>query len=344
MLQAFSDFPWPKEVQFYTFDEVPLARDLFVIGASQIDVLKSKWDWYLSQPDGPSPGHPNSFLKHRWCAIETRDADSCEINLEISIRTRWHGAIRTLPRTKFVGCVKFWNYEKRPYLIVDQDWFDDIEQTRFSLYGLVDVVGMRALLSRQGKVEQDQLQSLKREMDSLAAKHREFAFVTFADNVLVKTNWSARPDVYDASYNPEKFLHVLADVRKALRSVLGLDSYAVVTQGGDSFASESPLYVSPEQNHVFFGSLGTPFVELFDIDKAARLAIRSKSHAPCNLYLAHSFLLTLKFKDFEIRDVLEKQLAPFESAISVPDFRKYLPIDEEHLLSCLTPTASSDAV
>jgi len=65
----------------------------------------------------------------------------------------YHGAVKKLPRSKFVLCIDFWNHAKSPYLVVGTSP-GSMRSGRetFSLYALVDAVGMRSLLDRQGRI------------------------------------------------------------------------------------------------------------------------------------------------------------------------------------------------
>jgi hypothetical protein len=274
---------WPGDARLYSFEEIPLGRDVFIIGADDLENLRREWSRYLAEPDGTTPAHPNGFLNWRWGALEARGTLSCDVNVCITMSTRFHGAIQKLPSAKIVACVRFVDYEKRPYLVVSQDWFEDIERTMFSLYALVDVIGMKALLDRQGRVEREQALALRDGIDALAARNPDHAFLSFADNVLIKTNWSAQQERYDTTYRPEEFLRLVSKVREVFRSALQLDAYGVVTQGSNQLVDDALLRVSGEHNHVFLGSLGTPFADLFDIDAAVRAAIRAKTHPACEL-------------------------------------------------------------
>ena len=238
---------------------------------------------------------------------------------------RYHPAIRKLPRSKFVACVHIWNWQKRPYLIVDQEWFEQIGRSLFSLYALVDAVGMRRLLDEQGYVSENQAGSLVTAIDQIADKHSDHAFFTFADSVLIKTNWSFHEPDYERTYRPELFLTIANEVRSVFRESLGLDSYAVVTQGSNLLADNSLVRLSEQRNHIFLGSLGTPFAQLFDMDTAIRKAIRSQAHAPHQLYLAHWFFITLRFAGLNTKEDLSKRLVTFDSKLSTSDECAYLP-------------------
>jgi hypothetical protein len=269
------------------------------------------------------------------CAVEILRPESCEINVCIDQSLRFHTAVMTLPHSKFVACVHFYNYQKRPYLVVSQDWFENIERVFCSQYALVDVVGMRRLLEVQGRVEAQQVAALREAIDAVAARNPDYAFLAFADSVIVKANWSANNSDYRRSYRPERFLTVVKETINVFKRILNLPAYAVVTQGSNQWVEDSVLKLSPSKNHVFFGSLGTPFAELFDIDQSVRAAIRARRHAPSELYLSRPFFMTLNFKNFELRDALLKQCYPFASKMTVAEFSNYHSFQYEELVTQL---------
>ncbi len=330
--------PWFPDTNVYSFDRIPNRRDLFLVGSSQLETLRREWARYLAEPDGTTPTHPNEALNFTWCSVESNADDSCDLNVCIDMMQRYHGTVRKLPRSKFVTCVHFWNYQKRPYLVVDQDWFDEIQQALYSLYALVDAIGIRKALESKDGLAPDRIAALKARLDKIAAAHHDHVFFTFADSVIIKTNWSARPEEYAISYRPESFLDVVEQVRAAFAECLSMNSYAVVTQGANHFRQPNAVEVSPTGNHIFLGSLGVPFANLMEIDEAARMAIREKVHPATNLYLAASFSASLRFKSYEEKDKLRLRMAEFPSKVGSVGPSAYLPINAEELLPLLVRT------
>lgn len=331
---------WFKDTEVYPFDRIPSRRDLFLIGSSQLEALRSEWARYLAEPDGTTPRHPNEALNFTWCSVQASADDSCDLNICIDMTRRYHGAVRKLPRSKFVTCVHFWNYQKRPYLVVSQDWFDEIQQALYSLYALVDAIGVRRALESQDGLSPARIAALKSRLDGIAAAHPDHVFFTFADSVIIKTNWSARPGEYSTTYRPESFLDVVEEVRRAFADSLSMDSYAVVTQGANYFQQPNAVEISSTGNHIFLGSLGVPFANLLEIDEAARKAIRENAHPATNLYLSESFAASLRFKAYDQQDKLWIRMAGFTSKVGTVGPSAYLPVDTGDLLALLVRPGS----
>lgn len=326
---------WPQPSRLLRYEDIPIGRDLLLVGSGQLEELRRDWSEFLSALGRGQPCEHDDKIEARFCAIETRRDDSCDLNVCITMATRYHGVVKKLPRSKFVLCVFFSNNEKRPYLVVDQAWFDEVATEKFSLYALIDAIGMRALLDRQGRVTAEQVAHLRDGIDELARDHPDHAFLSFADNLLVKSNWVANGQGYETTYRPEAFIELTGRVCAVIKDALGLESYVVATQGANAADDGSLLHVSNSQNHVFFGSLATPFAELFDIDRAVRSSIRDGRHSPRELYLSASFFWSLRRSlDGEEAHPTEK-FVPFKSELTAPDLCSYLPIDRVHLRALL---------
>lgn len=324
---------WPDGTAMYSFDRLPCGPDYFLVSAEHVEDLRREWTAYVTS--SPRTQHPNNFLPYRVCALDASRPESCDVNICIDQQTRYHGATKTLSRNQFVLCVHFPNFGKRPYLVVSREWFDAIEREAFSLYALIDAVGMKGLLSAQGIVDASQLARLRDGIDTIARQHPDHAFLTFADNVLVKTNWTASRSDYTTTYEPERFVGLVGEVAAVFAVALGLKAYAVVTQGANQVDDPTLLHVSNEKNHILFASLATPFAELFEIDRSARSAVHDGRHPPKELYLSKSLFLTLRFRQTSSRDRLRSELAPFVSRVTAEDRRSYLPVDRGELTELL---------
>lgn len=115
---------------------------------------------------------------------------------------------------------------------------------------------------------------------------------------MLKSNYTVGQ--YDSdveyTYEPEKILRLLPDIRAAYQSVLGLEIYAVITQGSNEYYGDSLLHISSTKNHISLNSLGLPFAQTQAIEHCARAAIKSSIHPANDLYLDESFYHSLRFK------------------------------------------------
>ncbi|MGH9428004.1 MAG: hypothetical protein ACRD2L_17100, partial [Terriglobia bacterium] len=98
------------------------------------------------------------------------------------------------------------------------------------------------------------------------------------------------------TYNPEGFVHIVRELQAIYRKVLGLDVYAILTQGTNEYYEDSLVHISGGCNHVSLNSLGIPFAQLMAIDTSVRAAIQERRHPPSELYLDEHFYNSLRFR------------------------------------------------
>ena len=116
--------------------------------------------------------------------------------------------------------------------------------------------------------------------------------------MIIKSNWDIgyyRKGI-KCSYEPEIFLHVIKEIEAIYQEVLGLEIYAVLTQGSNEYYGESLLHISKSNNHICLNSLGVPFSELLAIERAAKEAIKNGTHPPMQLYLDEQYYHSLRLK------------------------------------------------
>src|SRR5680860_1108794 len=94
----------------------------------------------------------------------------------------------------------------------------------------------------------------------LADKYPEISFISFADSLLLKSNW--RVGYVDRgvkdTYEPEKIINLIRELGDIYREVLAMEIYAVLTQGSNEYYDDDLLHTSPLGNHVCLNSLGLP--------------------------------------------------------------------------------------
>ena len=78
--------------------------------------------------------------------------------------------------------------------------------------------------------------------------------------------------------------------------MLGLEIYAVLTQGSNEYYDETILHISDTKNHICLNSLGVPFAELLAIESSAKSALRDKVHPPAEIYMDEQYYHSLNFK------------------------------------------------
>lgn len=280
-----------SEIEKYRIEEVPLDRDIYL--------MDEKWmaDYELALLKGLAGGDWDNIGYVSYAAVRGVTAQGLEISWYPNIIDRFHEMRIHLPLSSFIACVGCSNYDEKPRIFVTSAWLSDIHLRTNSVFAMVDAIGVKKALSA-GAISTSQLDDLRGRIDEIAAHHPDIAFVSFADSLLLKTNWSVGQwdSPVEYTYEPERVIHVLPAIASAYRAALSLPIYAVVTQGRNEFYRDELMHVSHSGNHISLNSLGLPFAQLQAIEHAARSAIRAGDHGPSELYMDDQFFRSLKLR------------------------------------------------
>ena len=236
-----------------------------------------------------------------YISVRTINSNSLDLSWYPDNHTRFHEVSIILPRDMVKVCVGCGHYDIMPYIFVDQGWLEHLHLRKYSIFALIDAIGVKSAI-RNNALTKDKLTELRAKIDDLAETENDISFISFADSLILKTNWNV--GYFDknikCSYKPEKILHVIKKLDHIYQEVLNLPIYAVLTQGSNEYYGEPLLHISKSQNHICLNSLGVPFAELLAIESSAKSAIKSDIHPPMQLYLDDQFYYSIKFKlEFE---------------------------------------------
>ncbi len=286
-----------SDIDKYSFEEIPLDRDCFLMSENYMEAFDEALGKMLRREDC----NPYEVGYVSPVAIRKINCNSLELSWYPNRYTRFHEVSITLPRDKVKRCVGCWQYDIKPYIFIDHEWLEHLYLREYSVFALVDAIGVKNAI-RDSLLNKEKLIELRERVDELADKESEIAFISFADSLILKTNWDVGyfHKGIKCSYNPEKILHVIKELDDIYQKVLGLRIYAVLTQGSNEYYGESLLHISNSKNHVCLNSLGVPFAELLAIESAAKNAIKSGVHPPKQLYLDEQFYHSLQLK-FEFK-------------------------------------------
>ena len=194
-------------------------------------------------------------------------------------------------------CVGSARWDWDPTIFVDSSWLNELYAKVFSAFGLIDAIDLRKAIDSQS-LSRTKLLNLRDQIDELADRHKNVAFISFGDSVLVKSNWTVGSvhDDITYTYRPEALVTVARDFQEIFLRTLGLRCYAILTQGHNEYYNDSLLHVSNTQNHICLNSLGIPFARLTAIEKDVRHAIRQGTHPPAEIYLDESLYHSLDLR------------------------------------------------
>ncbi|MBX3347424.1 MAG: hypothetical protein KF747_01650 [Nitrospira sp.] len=275
----------------YPFESVPLDRDCYLMDESYIQEYEASiLDVFAGK--GGDPIGEISFV-----AARKVNEHSLDLSWYPNTFSRFHEMVISLPRSQFVTCIGCWRYDEKPHIFVKSGWLEQLHLKSYTVFCMVDAIGVKAAL-QNGTLSREKLILLREAIDRLAENHSEVCFVSFADSLLIKRNWTVghfRSNV-SYTYNPEVFVHIIKELQAVYQEVLGLDVYAILTQGTNEYYEDSLVHISDGKNHVSLNSLGIPFAQLMAIDTSVRAAIRAKEHGRFDLYLDEHFYNSLRFR------------------------------------------------
>jgi hypothetical protein len=214
-----------------------------------------------------------------------------------NIYDRFHEVTISLPRDQFIACVGSWRYDEKPHIFVKSAWLEHLYLRQYSIFCMLDAIGVKDAL-RKGTLSRNKLIALRDAIDKESEEHQEASFISFADSLLLKSNWSVGYFKSDVSYTyqPEKLVNVISNIRNIYQNILGLDVYAILTQGSNEYYEDQLLHISKSNNHICLNSLGLPFAQLMAIDNSAYSAIRAGTHTPSEVYIDAQLLHSLRLK------------------------------------------------
>jgi hypothetical protein len=285
----------------YPFEAVPLKTDSYLMDERYIEEYEQAMLDTFSGGESPDVGYISYIAARRINDL------SIDLSWYPNIYDRFHEVAVSLPREQFIVCVGCKRYGEKPHIFVRSAWLEHLHLRLYSVFCMVDAIGVKDAL-QSGALSREKLLGLRNAIDKVAEQYLEVSFISFADSLLLKSNWSVghfRSEV-SYTYQPEVFIKVVKDIRRIYRDILGLDVYAIMTQGSNEYYEDSLLHISESRNHICLNSLGLPFAQLLAINNSARSAIRAGTHRPSELYLDAQFLNSLRFGFRFDRDSLEK--------------------------------------
>lgn len=273
----------------YEYSEIPLNRDIYLVDEAYLHEYHQMMLEFL-----------NNRAEYRHIGyvspVAARHIGEHSVELTWYItHERWHEIRLTLPKSEIICCVGSWQCDEKPRIFVKSGWLDSIHLRYYSVFAMIDAIGVKNAIST-GALNKEKLLQLRSRIDELAEKYPTVSFVSFADSLLLKSNWTVghHKKGVPYTYSPEIFLNLFNELQLVYSAVLGLKIYGVFVQGANEYYEDETLHIS--NNHVCLNSLGIPFADLMTIDQTVGGCIKSGNHPPCDLYMDEGFYHSLRFK------------------------------------------------
>lgn len=275
----------------YDFEDIPLDQELFLVDVDFIEEYENSMLRFFEGAAYEEIGYV-SFV-----AARKINESSIKLSWYPNTSDRFHEVSINLPRDQFIACVGSRGYDEKPRVFVKGEWLDNIYQRSYSIFALIDAIDVLKALE-SGRITREKLIELRSGIDSISEKYPDISFISFADSLLLKSNWSVGHFENTVKYNyvPEVFISLAIDINALYLATLGLSTYAIITQGGNEYYDDTLLHISKSKKHISLNSLGIPFAQLMEIEKTVREAIKADEHPPAELYLDSQYYRSLNYK------------------------------------------------
>ncbi len=273
----------------YGFEDIPLNRDIFIVDEIYLGDYENSMLRFFEGAEYEHVGYVS------YAAGRAINNNSVELSWYADRHDRFHEIAIALPRDQFVECVGSWQWDEKPRIFVKSEWLSNIYLRTYSVFPLIDAADVKKAL-HDGSITRSRLIELRNGIDDLSEKYKDISFISFADSLLLKSNWSVGDFKSEYTYSPEVFIYLAGEIDVIYQAVLGLKTYAVIAQGSNEYYDDALLHISPSHNHICLNSLGVPFAQLMEIEGTARKAIKSEIHLRSDLYMDAQYFHSLKFK------------------------------------------------
>jgi hypothetical protein len=270
----------------YDFKDIPLNEDVYIIDEIYLKEYETQ---LLKFFDDGADFDPVGYCVS--ASVHTVSDTSADIIINIDIWKRFHNVNITLPKDQFVACVGSWQIDEKPHLFVKSEWFKTLYLRNYSIFAFIDVADF-AKKYNKGEIQRDQLLSIRDQIDDLAKEHKNtITFITFADTLILKSNWTTANLEY--TYSPNVFIDLSVKINKIYSDTIGLSTYTIITQGSNEYYGDVLLHIAG--NHICLNSLGVPFEQLKQIEIAAKQAISDETHKKEDIYMDSQYFYSLNF-------------------------------------------------
>lgn len=292
-----------SDIDKYAFDEIPLDIDCVLMSEIYMKEFADELAKML-QGEECSP-YEVGYVSP--VAIRKISENYLHLSWYPNTFTRFHEVSIGLPKDKVKSCVGCGKYDVKPYIFVDHEWLEQLHLRPYSVFALIDAIGVKNAI-KDNLLTKEKLLDLRDRIDVLAAEHEDISFISFADSLILKSNWDVGyfHKRIECSYKPEIFLTIIKALERIYKDVLGLDIYAILTHGSNEYYDESLLHISSTKNHICLNSLGVPFAELLAIENAVKIAIRTAVHPPMQVYMDEQFYRSLNLKSAYGKNLKQK--------------------------------------
>lgn len=286
------------EIETHKFEDIPLNRDIYLMGEKWLKPYKNSLLNRINGREYETVGFV-SFASARFVGD-----NHVELSWYPNTYDRSHQVTISLPRCAFITCLECWQIDEKPRIFVVDDWLDEVCVRSYSVFALVDMIGTKKAM-KNGTLSMGKMLLLREQIDALSVQNPNFAFISFADSLLIKANWTVGhvDSEIKYTYDPEAILYLIPKIQNIYKEVMCTNAYAIIAQGVNEYYGNELLHISGK--HICLNSLGLPFSQVYRIEDMARENIEKFVHSKQDLYMDENFFHSLRFS-FEFSETKHK--------------------------------------
>ncbi len=276
----------------YSFDEIPIGSDLYMMYEIYFeDYEKSFLEFF---DDNEKEYKHIGYVSY--IAVRKIHTNFIELSFYGNTSTRFHEISINLYKENFVYCVGSDMCDEKPHIFVKSEWLRKLYMKSYSIFSLIDMIGVKKALENNS-LNREKLITFRDEIDTLSDKYQNISFISYADNIVLKSNWSLNfKNNQQYNYEPEVFLEIINKIKVICKNTFNLDIYAVIAQGSNEYYDDALLHISKTENHISLNSFGVPFAQLLEIESAAKKNLDDNRHIGFELYLDEQYFSSLQYK------------------------------------------------
>lgn len=255
--------------------------DIYLFPESQLHEFAKLWHGYHSNLSN----HPNNYFYSHIISIEEEKTNYFRSYICHHHGFWHHGSTFNLLKKDIVVCLEQ-TQDRHPYLFVKDEFFNSItNEKQFSLYVMIDAIGVKEWLLREGAISIKSLQAFTDKLNRMMKRHKKIKAFSFADTVMLKIDYSTNHN-YLGSILLDETISLIEDIINIYETEMGFKAFAIISSGFliDNFSRK----VKYAANLSVLGGLGLPFAKIIDIEKQIKDNIKKKVHQMAELYLDES--------------------------------------------------------
>jgi hypothetical protein len=208
-----------EQIEKYCFNEIPIGEECYFMSEKYMGEFSAALARMLATDNHP---YGVGYVSH--AVARKINEHSIEFSWYPNIHTRFHEVSIILPKPAFKLCVSCSLHDVKPYIFIDHDWLENLFIREYSVFCLVDAIDVKTAI-KDNLLTKEKLILLRQKIDELSSIHTDVSFISFADSLLLKSNWSTGYSKrgIKCTYEPESFIRIIEEIKTIYKDILNLN-------------------------------------------------------------------------------------------------------------------------